>query len=112
MSVLHYMHMVKLTFSAIPEGVPYEQKDCEREIEFEEPDDAVRFLNLQAARSALDASGMGELVFSTLAQRIADGNRYGLHLVKIGEYVPQIVKWSLVETAVDRTGGASAHVVN
>lgn len=91
--------MVKLRFTAIPEGVPYEQADVEHEVELDTPDDAVCFLNFQAAHNALAENDMGELVFSTIAEKIAEGHRYGHHLVTIGEYVPQIVEWSLEETS-------------
>lgn len=94
--------MVLFKFKAIPEGVPYEQKDVEHEIELDTPEEVVRFLNLQAAHAKVADNDMGALVFSTVAERIAAGNRYGHHLVSIGDYVPQIVEWSLQETAPER----------
>jgi hypothetical protein len=101
--------MVRLKFSSIPEGVPYELADRVRELEGDTPDDVVRLLNLQAARSALADNDMAELIYTTLASRIVDGHRYGHHLVKIGEYVPQIVEWALAESA---GSSASPRVAN
>lgn len=104
--------MVRLKFSSIPEGVPYELEDRVRELEGSTPDDVVRFLNLQAARSACADNSMAELIYTTLAHRIADGHRYGHHLVKIGEYVPQIVEWALAESPAEGESGVSTRVVN
>ena len=91
------LSVVRFHFIAIPEGVPYEQTDVEHAFEFNELDDALTFLVRQVVRGKSLDNDMIVLVFSTLAERVVEGNRYGHHLVTVGGYVPQIGKWSIEE---------------
>lgn len=104
--------MVKLNVTAIPEGVPYEEKDTEHEFELDTSDDVVRFLSSQVARSKAVGNDMSVLVFSTLAEKVADGHRYGHHHFTIGDYTPQIVKWSLQDLSASQNESEDDCVLN
>lgn len=107
-------YMVKLSLTAIPEGVPYDQTEVEHEFELDTSDDVLRFLGLQVARGKLAGNDMSVLVFSTLAEKIVNGHRYGHHHFTIGDYIPQIVEWYLRETLSDQSNIThdDTHLVN